>query len=138
MITRLAEGAVIICMSLAGGGAGSIVTGMMKAEPVGMRLISLEYDQGIITQKHEVFGVDLMQAEWTVKVIRGRTHICGGSGRQSYGDTDEVSMAFDKWVGEACPDLQNGDKLKASWEWSTEDGSIRGISGLLELSGLPD
>ena len=133
MITRVAEGCVVLCMSLAGLGAGSIVGEMIQSEPVGMRLISIEYDSGTVTQSHEVYGIDMLQATWAANVTRGRNHICSGGGFGVYGENSVISMSLDEWVGDKCPVLQNGDKLKASWEWSGDDGVRYRVSGSITI-----
>ena len=134
MITRFAEGFVVLCMSLAGLGAGSIVGDMIEREPVGMRLISIEYDNGTVTQSHDIFGVDMLQATWAANVTRGQKHICSGGGFGVYSVGSVVSMSLDEWVGDKCPAIELGDKLKASWEWSGNDGVRFRVSGSLTIS----
>lgn len=133
MITRLAEGCIVACMTLAGLGAGNIVGDYIEKDPVGMRLISIEYTDGMVTQTHEVFGLDVLQARWAASVTRGRSYICSGGGFGVYEQNNVVSMSLDDWVGDKCPDLQKGDKLKASWEWSGDGGIRYRVSGVLEV-----
>ena len=133
MITRVAEGLVILTMSLMGLGAGSIVGDAIKTDIVGMRLISFGYDQGVVTQVHEVYGVDLMQASWAVNVTRDRKYICSGNGVAPYEHENFISMTLNEWVGADCPDMEVGDKLLASWEWVGRKGVRHRISGSLVI-----
>jgi len=134
MITRIAEACIVGCMTLAGLGAGSLVGDYIEKDTVGMRLISIEYEDGMVTQSHRVFGSDIIQATWAANVTRGRRYVCSGGGFGIYEQDSVLTMSLDEWVGDDCPELEKGDKLKASWEWSGDDGIRYQVSGMVVVS----
>lgn len=138
MIARLAEGLVVAGMTFAGFAGGSLIGDIIKTDISGMRLISLEYNRsdGTVTQVHEIYGVDVMQAAWAANVTRGNKHICSGGGIAPYKQDNQITMSLNEWVGDECPALKNGDKIIASWVWWTSDGLKNAISGSLVIAGI--
>lgn len=98
------------------------VADFINYEPIGMRVVQLDYADGKITQNHEIYGIEGLQAQWTAKIKRGDVLLCGGrnGGFATY-DGSRSQMPVDMWVGEAegaCPPLKAGDTLSATWTWA--------------------
>jgi len=121
----------IAIMGVLGLGVGNVVGNKTKVEPVGMTLVHLEYSNGMVTQRHEVTGAEVIRGDWTAQAIRGQTPLCGGGGTAPYDGSTYKTMSVDEWTGDECPPLQPGDKLEAAWEWVGSDNVRRRISGEL-------
>jgi len=133
MVTRFAEFALIGCMTLAGLGAGNIVGERTKDEHVGMRLISIRYDNDMVTQSHEVYGIDKLQTMRTASVTRDRRFICSSAKLSPYEKNETSTIPLDDFIGDDCPELKIGDKIKAEWEWLDEAGAKFSVSGTIKI-----
>ena len=131
-MTTSVTAAVGVALFLLAQGAIEVANDLIYDEPVSMRLVSLEYDNGNVRQMIEVTGRDAIRGEWAAKVIRGDEFLCSGGGKSAYVNKP-VKMPVNKWVGSDCPSLKPGDVLHGAWQWTDGDGITRGISGELVL-----
>lgn len=115
--------------AFAGNTLGGFIGDITTQDPVGMHLVSLEYNEGHVTQRHEVFGTDTIIADWAAQVIRGDEVLCSGGSRATYNGITDKTMALDIWVGDKCPEVKAGDALIASWEYLDNQNLRHRISG---------
>ncbi len=96
--------------------------------PVALVLAELRYDDGMIRQRLDVQGTDVLKAEWAAKIEREGRAICGGGGAWAYTGGEGVLSPSD-WTGDDCPELEAGDVGVAVWSWIDSDGTKKSISG---------
>lgn len=92
-----------------------------------MQLVDLHYSDGVVTQTIAVQGGPVT-ATWGAEVVRGNVQLCSGGGLAPY-EGKTVSMDIDRWTGDECPPLHNGDTLRATWEYKTSEGYVVSITG---------
>ncbi len=100
-----------------------------------MRLVSLQYSDGKVSQEMEVFGTDQIVADWAAKMMHGRELLCAGGGSGVYTDDGVTSMDLNIWVGDDCPKPENGDRLVAAWEYIGPDGVVCRLGGEMQIKG---
>ena len=115
--------------AFAGNTIGGFVGDITTQDPVGMHLVSLDYQDGQVTQRHEVFGVDSIIADWAAQAVRGNVVLCHGGDKATYSGITDKIMSVDIWVGKKCPELMPGDMLVASWEYLDSQNLRHSISG---------
>lgn len=125
-------GASIIASSIWVG--GHFIGEATKVQPVGMALVSLDYEDGVISQVHEIHGTDVLIADWAASINRSGRHLCSGGSSAPYKSFNKKSMTPSEWTGQDCPKLQVGDELTAAWQWDGSDKIVRRISGKLTLT----
>ncbi|MFK7846840.1 MAG: hypothetical protein AB8G77_16185 [Rhodothermales bacterium] len=115
--------------AFAGNTMGAFVGDLTTQDPVSMHLVSLDYSDGQVTQRHEVFGTERIIADWAAQVTRDNQVLCSGGDKATYNGITDKMMSLDFWVGDTCPELQKGDALVASWEYLDSQNLRYRISG---------
>ena len=121
--------ASVLLFGFAGNTVGGFVGDWTTQDPIGMQLVNISYENGYVTQRHEVIGAVSIIADWAAQIQRNDVVLCSGGAKATYNGVTDKRMTVDVWVGDDCPDLQSGDILTASWEYLDSQNLRHRISG---------
>jgi hypothetical protein len=109
----------------------------LRPQQVSMSVKHLRYVDGNFEQWLEVEGGPV-QADWAAQITRvaddgHERFLCVGGDRSLYNGEPSPRMSPSFWTGGECPEIQDGDRASASWEYQDTDGVIHRISASIVL-----